>query len=83
MATATSAPHTALSQAEIEFAVSHGARVAPDPKHSGTEQRFIAIGRTSEGRPVFIAYCWRGPNLRPISARYMHEREVARYEQDT
>lgn len=70
-----------LTVAEIEYALSHGARTAPDVAHSVAEQRFIAIGRTSAGRPVFVAYCWRGAKLRPVSARYMHAREAVRYEQ--
>ena len=69
-----------VTLAEIEWALTHGARVAPDVKHSVDEQRFIAIGRTEAGRPVFVAFCWRGTRLRPVSARYMHAREVARYE---
>ena len=69
-----------LSIAQIEFALTHDARVAPDARHSDDEQRFIAISRTEEGRPVFIAFCWRDGRLRPISARSMHEREVVRYE---
>jgi len=32
-----------LSIAQIEFALTHDARVAPDAQHSGEEQRFIAI----------------------------------------
>ena len=70
-----------LTLAEIEHALTHGARVAPDPVHSRAEQRFIAVGRTPTGRPVFVAFCWRGARLRPISARYMHAREVVRYDQ--
>jgi uncharacterized DUF497 family protein len=69
-----------LSIAQIEFALRHGARVGPDMRHSGDEQRFIAISRTEEGRPVFVACCWGDGRLRPISARYMHKREVVRYE---
>jgi len=69
-----------LSVAEIEYALINGARVAPDPMHSGKEQRFIAVSRAPDNRPVFVAFCWRGDRLRPISARYMHSREVARYE---
>lgn len=57
-----------------------GARVAPDPAHSLSERRFIAIGRCPAGRPVFVAFCFRGERVRPISARYMHAREIARYE---
>lgn len=69
-----------LTLEEIEHALAQGARVAPDPAHSALEQRFIAVGRTPAGRPVFVAFCWRGERLRPISARYMHAREVARYD---
>ena len=70
-----------LTLDEIEWALTHGARIAPDPAHSLAEQRFIAVSRAPSGRPVFVAFCWRGARLRPISARYMHAREVARYEQ--
>lgn len=68
-----------LTRHEIEFVLAHTARVAADPAHSQTEQRFFAVGLTEAGRPVFVAYCWRGPRVRPISARYMHRREAARY----
>ena len=33
-----------------------------------------------DGRPAFVAFCWRGEKIRPISARYMHDREARRYE---
>jgi uncharacterized DUF497 family protein len=69
-----------LTLVEIEHAMQNNPRVAPDPKHSASEQRFIAIGRTPAGRPVFIAFCWRAGRIRPISARHMHAREIARYE---
>ncbi len=55
-------------------------RVAPDPMHSGMEQRFIAVGQMPDGRSAFVAFCWRGEKIRPISARYMHDREARRYE---
>ncbi len=69
-----------LSVAEIEAFFRAGPRVAPDPVHSVAEARFIAIGRAGSGRPAFVAFCWRGDMIRPISARYMHDREVRRYE---
>jgi uncharacterized DUF497 family protein len=69
-----------LTLSEIEHAMRTGARVAPDPAHSLSEQRFIAIGRCPAGRPVFIAFCFRGERIRLISARYMHAREIAHYE---
>jgi uncharacterized protein len=69
-----------LTVALIEAFFRAGPRVAPDPAHSATETRFLAIGRTGEGRPAFAAFCWRDGKIRPISARYMHEKEVRRYE---
>ena len=69
-----------LARAQIEAMFRAGLYVAPDPEHSTiAEQRFIALGLTPEGRPAFIAFCWRDGRIRPISARYMHAREVARY----
>jgi uncharacterized protein len=62
----------------------HDPRVAPDPKHSAEEDRLIAVGRTSAGRPLFVAFTLRtkaGRHLiRPVTARYMHAREAAAYE---
>jgi uncharacterized DUF497 family protein len=70
-----------LAQTEIEHFFRAGVRVSPDPKHSASETRFIAVGRTKAGRPAFVAFCWRDGKIRPISARYMHDREVRRSEE--
>ncbi|MEY4982780.1 MAG: hypothetical protein RIR62_1046 [Pseudomonadota bacterium] len=72
-----------LSVAEIEGFFRRAPRVAPDPRHSQAEARFIAVGRTAQGRPAFVAFCWRGACIRPISARYMHAREARRYEESS
>ena len=70
--------------AEIETLLSSDPRVAPDPKHSAEEDQFIAVGRNSAGRALFVAFTLRtndGQRLvRPVSARYMHEKEAQRYE---
>ena len=56
----------------------------PDELHSEVEVRHRAVGRTQDGRFVFLVFTIRhdGNNtlIRPISARYMHEKEVAAYE---
>jgi hypothetical protein len=43
------------------------------------ETRFRAIGRSSEGRPLFVVFTMREKNgelyVRPISARYRHRGE--------
>ena len=56
----------------------------PDPAHSAGEQRFRAIGTGAGERYIFVAFTLRhrsdGMSIRPISARYMHKREVRHYE---
>ena len=56
----------------------------PDPVHSIGEQRFRAVGTAANGRYIFVAFTLRhrsdGMSIRPISARYMHKREVRHYE---
>jgi uncharacterized DUF497 family protein len=73
-----------VSIADVETLFAHGPRIAPDPRHSAVEDRLIAVGRTSAGRPVFVAFTIRTKNnrrlIRPVTARYMHAREIAAYE---
>lgn len=71
--------------AEVEWLFAGGTpRIAPDVKHSDAEDRFIAVGRTARGRPLFVAFTIRvrrGQRLvRPVSARYMHKEEIDAYE---
>ena len=44
----------------------------------------IAVGRTSTGRPLFVAFTMRMKNrrrlIRPVTARYMHAKEIEAYE---
>ena len=53
-------------------------------RHSGTEPRFHALGRTDDGRRLHIAFTLRaeGRLIRVISARDMHRKERTRYAQD-
>ncbi len=73
-----------VSVAEIEIVLTSELRVTPDPAHSDEEERFIGIGRTAEGKAIFVAFTFRlreGERLiRPISARYMHKKEIQAYE---
>jgi uncharacterized DUF497 family protein len=75
-----------VSIAEIEALFMNAPRIAPDPKHSDDEDRMIAVGRTSAGRPVFVAFTIRTKNrrlIRPVTARYMHAKEIAAYEKES
>jgi uncharacterized DUF497 family protein len=69
--------------AEIE-ALFVGARVAPDVSHSAAEDRYIAIGRNAQGRAIFVGFTFRVRErrrlIRPITARYMHGKEIDGYE---
>ena len=60
--------------------------VFPDPEHSGHEERFKAIGRTTGGRAVFVVFTLRVRGsetlFRPISARYMRRKEIDYYEKE-
>jgi len=74
-----------VSREEIEQVLLDGPAVMPDP-HPG-EPRMRAIGKTDAGRDVFLVFMLRNVNgqtlLRPISARYMHRKEVEHYEHQT
>jgi uncharacterized DUF497 family protein len=63
-----------------------GVAVLPDTAHSEQEERFRAIGRTKSGRAIFVAFTLRHAGgkvlIRPISARYMHAKEIIAYEKD-
>jgi uncharacterized protein len=76
-----------VSIVEIENLFAHGPRVAPDPKHSADEDRLIAVGRPSAGRPIFVAFTIRTKNklrlIRPVTARFMHVKEIAAYEEES
>ena len=69
----------------LESAFHQTMAIFPDPAHSQDEERFIAIGKTGEGRSVFVAFTLRQKNgetfIRPISVRYMHQKEVDYYEE--
>ena len=73
-----------VSVAEIEDLFERHVLIAPDPSHSATEVRFKAIGKTRLGRSVLLAFTVRRSGadilVRPISARYMHRKEVDYFE---
>jgi len=60
--------------------------VRQDKAHSQVERRLPAGGRNRAGRPIFLAFTLRKRDgktyIRPISARYMHKKEIARYEKE-
>jgi uncharacterized DUF497 family protein len=73
-----------VSLNEIEALFLGPITIRPDLAHSMGEARLLGVGRTAEGRHVFIAFTSRRRDgttyIRPISARYMHRKEVDQYE---
>lgn len=55
--------------------------IAPDLRHSTTEPRWAAWGRTAEGRALAVVFTLRGDRIRPLSARDMNRKERRRYAQ--
>ena len=54
-------------------------RTAEDAEHSGSEKRYYALGKTDEGKLIFIIYTIRHNFIRVISARPMSRKERKRY----
>jgi uncharacterized DUF497 family protein len=75
-----------LSQDEIETVFLGDPAIYAHPAHSIAEQRLRAIGQNEAGRWVYVSFTLRhkddGVYIRPVSARYMHQKEVSRYEQE-
>jgi uncharacterized protein len=75
-----------LSIATIESLFTRPLAILPDAAHSLREERLRAIGRTEKGRGVFIIFTLRRKGdellIRPISARYMHKKEIEIYEKE-
>jgi uncharacterized protein len=75
-----------VSVAEIESLFRGTPLVGPDPEHSDMERRFRAVDRTAQGRHLFVVFTWRHRRnarpIRPISARYMHRKEVEAHEKE-
>jgi uncharacterized DUF497 family protein len=71
---------------EIETLLRGDPRIAPDLKHSGSEPRSVAIGRNNQGRAVFVVFTIRVRSgrtlIRPLSSRYMHNKEIEGYEEE-
>lgn len=71
-----------VSQAEIEELFSLPFTMEDDPCIHEPRQR--VVGRNREGRHIFVVFTYREKGnqtyIRPISARYMHKKEVETYE---
>ena len=79
-----SADKHAVSQAEAEGVFFNDPLIlVEDFRHSDSEQRFNALGKTSQNRLLHVTFALRrnGTMIRVISARDMHRKERKFYEQ--
>ena len=71
-----------VSREEIEQVLLNSPAVMPDPHQN--EPRMRAIGKTDAVRHIFLVFVLREIEnkvfLRPISARFMHQKEIDHYE---
>ena len=76
-----------VSIEEIEYLFQTNPLLVADLKHSLDEERFFAIGKSCKGRHLFVVFTLveeqAGTRIRPLSVRYMHRKEIERYEQET
>ena len=77
----------ALDLLEIEaFFKQEGLYITPDFMHSQKETRYLAVGRSPKGPPMFAVFTLRKKDeellIRPISARYMHKKEAQKYDKE-
>ncbi|PZM07662.1 BrnT family toxin [Rhizobium tubonense] len=74
-----------LSKSQIESIFDGDVRVLDDSSDRDEEHRYRGIGKDGDDRYTFIVFCLRRKNrltlLRPVSARYMHAKEVRHLEQ--
>jgi uncharacterized protein len=73
-----------VSRAEIESVITAARFMVDDP--SPHEPRYRTAGRAPTGRHVFVVFAYRERGasvyVRPISARYMHRKEIESYEKE-
>ena len=62
-----------------EVFFNHPLLVLMDERHSGTEKRYYALGKTNAARLLFVAFTLRGDLIRVVSAREMSRRERKEY----
>lgn len=71
-----------VTQQEAEQVFLHQPLLLEDTKHSGSEPRFHALGKSFDGRLLHVSFTVRGAGIRirVISVRPMHWKERVVYE---
>lgn len=53
----------------------------PDPEHSDSEERYLNIGTSAQGRVLVVIHTERGANIRIVSCRKATPKERRAYEE--
>lgn len=69
-----------VAASEAEEALLNDPLCQVDSRHSDSEQRYVALGATNDGRRLFVAFTVRRSRVRIISARPMSRQEGRIYE---
>ncbi|MEK9200467.1 MAG: BrnT family toxin [Patescibacteria group bacterium] len=56
-------------------------KVEIDIKHSESEQRYIAFGKTQKERVLFVVFTMRQGKIRIVSSRIANQKEKLKYDQ--
>ncbi|MBI2326214.1 BrnT family toxin [Candidatus Collierbacteria bacterium] len=72
--------HLVTNQEAEEVFINQPIVVIADAKHSMTEPRFQALGKTNNSRPLFLSFTIRNNKVRIISIRNMNKKEKKEYE---
>lgn len=72
--------HLVTNQEAEEVFINEPLVVITDAKHSMTEARFQALGKTNNNRPLFLSFTIRNDKIRVISIRNMNKKERKEYE---
>jgi uncharacterized DUF497 family protein len=87
MATVPSANSTASLRLRSSPSFAVQSLCCPTLCTSKSEERFKGIGKSDDGRWIFLVFTLRTRGgmrfVRPISARFMHKKEVEHYEKET
>lgn len=73
--------HRVTNQESEEVFLDEEKKTFKDKLHSGDEERFRIVGKTKEGRILFVVFTIRRNKIRIISARDINKKEVNLYEE--
>jgi len=74
------AKHAVTIQESEEVFFNQPFIITEDQRHSNTEPRFQALGKTNNHRQLFLSFTIRKNKIRIISIRDMNKKEIKAYE---